>query len=107
MIKSNKAVPFNEKEFACFNYLLITNKIINPSSGFSLFGTYTPNIKNFKDVTTKLIKEEIFENGYNTAINVPNANLMTLRLRLPVHSPLFVASHPIVKFKGEEIYSDN
>lgn len=53
--------PFNDKEFICFNYLLITNKIINSiSSGLTSFGTYTPNIKNFKEVATKLIKEELF-----------------------------------------------
>ena len=55
-MKSNKVVPFNEREFVCFNYLLIANKIINSANGFSSVGTYTPNIKNFKEVGTKLIK---------------------------------------------------
>lgn len=106
-IKSNKVVPFNEKEFTCFNYLLITNKIINLASSFSAFGTYTANIKNFKEVGTKLIKEELFETAYNTELKIASTNLMTLRLRHPVHSPFFVAAHPLIKFIGEEVYSDS
>ena len=47
------------------------NKLLNPGI-FSQIGTYTGNYKSLSEVETKLIKEEITSNPYNTEYKINN-----------------------------------
>ena len=43
---------------------------------------------------------------YNTSLNIPDSNLMTIRVRNPLFSAFFLANNPYLKLIGDMIYDD-
>lgn len=105
MNHSNIYSPFFEKEFFCFNYLLIVNKLINPGQ-ISKVGSFYHSLSSTKEVQTKMLKEELFHNPYNLDSSAKPLNLLTIKMRNPIFSAFFIASRPFIKFIGKEVYSD-
>ena len=54
-----------------------------------------------------MIKEQLTINPYNLSSKANPINLITLRMRTPILSAIFVANQPLIKFTGEEVYRNN
>jgi hypothetical protein len=103
---SNVCGSFTEKEFYCFNYLLIVNKLINPGQ-FSQIGSYHNDLPSMKEVHTAMLKDQFFFDPYNEKSPAKPLNLLTFRMKNPILSAFFVANRPFIKFAGKEVYSDS
>ena len=54
-----------------------------------------------KDVQTRMIKQELFNNPFNQSSSASKINLLTLRMRNPIFSAYFIANRPFIKFTGK------
>jgi hypothetical protein len=96
---------FEDKQFVCFNYILLINKLINPGV-YSSVATYTPAVKSMVDVRSKLIEQKMDHEMINPEVRITSLNLLTVNIKNPIFSAFFRADKGFIKFAAEVIYED-